>query len=164
MKRRSSFTLLELLVAVVILSTVGSLVGWKISQLIQRQRFQSDVGKLTTFLFQGRALAINTRSDWVLSVRKIKDRWQVALVCREDPEGFKGTGAPVTLQRAKLTFENRSFEELNVVFYSSGKVEPEGVLRMASDGSSKRHKGKKQTHFRASSKFTYCKNRSSKWM
>lgn len=130
MKKRSSFTLLELMIGIVILALSAGVIGWKIDGLIQRQQFETDAGKLKNLFHHARMLALNTRADWILNLKQGTKGWSAHLICREDPERTSSFAPSSKFGPFKLFIDEKAVDQFSAVFYSGGKVEPEGTLKI----------------------------------
>jgi prepilin-type N-terminal cleavage/methylation domain-containing protein len=123
------FTLLELMIAIAILASAGSILYWRLHGLIEKQRFQSDVRKVCDLFMQSRIIAINTRCDWQLHMQEVKGRWDVRLVCIEDPDRSPAFGQMTSLGSMQLFWNGAVMQTLALDFYSSGLVGPVGNIR-----------------------------------
>lgn len=129
MKRNSRFTLLEIMVVVCLLALSGSALAWKAQKWFEREKFFTDVSRFKSFLIGARMSALNTRSDWKLEIVEGKGKATAILSCRENPE----MGPQIFSLGALKIDRGKQF-----VFYSSGKVEPEGIVSVEKEGVGKK--------------------------
>lgn len=128
-RKKSNFTLLEVMIGVVILVLASGAIGWRIHRLLEKERLHSSAGQLKNLLLHSRMLALNTRADWVLQLNKDeKGKWNSQLICREDPDRSALFGPPTHLGAYQLRFDEAPVENFTLVFYSTGQVEPQGDL------------------------------------
>ncbi len=137
MNRRQAFTILEILIAVTILAFASMAIGWKTYRMIERYRFQSDVKRVQSAFQYAKMLAMNTRADWVWSLMKYENGWQALLICREDPDRLTQFSTPMRFQPYTFSFDGESLVSFAFVFYSTGHVEPQGILELQTTSTEK---------------------------
>ena len=125
------FTLLEVMVAIAILAVASGAILWRIDRMLDRQRFESDVGRLQGLFHYARALAINTQADWQFQIAETKEGCKARLFGVEDPERSSIAKQPSPLKKCRLFFDNKPAAALVFDFFSTGQVAPKGVLKIS---------------------------------
>lgn len=131
MKRRSFFTFLEVMIALVLLMIAGSAVSWKMHQWIQKRRFQSDLEQLRSRFFTCHHLALTMQADWRGVLRPLKGKWRFEASCL-DPS-INTYLPPITLHSFTLSFKGEVQKEFAVDFFSTGTLFPQGELTFYQD-------------------------------
>ncbi len=119
-KKKKAFTLLELLVAIVLISVVAGAVGWRMYAGIEKKRFQAEVERVKFQIVACQRLAIATQSDWQ-GVFKLKNRQYSFEVSGDMPSRVAFT--PQVLH-STVSVNGRNADEIVIDFYSSGVVLP----------------------------------------
>jgi prepilin-type N-terminal cleavage/methylation domain-containing protein len=130
--RKSNFTLLEMMIALLLLSIIGSLVGIRTVQGIEVKEFQVAVEGLRLELESCRQQALNTQADWWVNVEICNKRMLINHSCPE--MGLSKTSdwkAPF-----RLSWNGEPTQKIVFLFSSTGKIEPIGRLVFAG---SKKH-------------------------
>jgi Tfp pilus assembly protein FimT len=128
--KKLSFTLLEVMLVICIISLTSGGLYWKIHSLLERHQFETDVGSLKQALLQGRMMALNTKSDWQLSLMKGNKGWEGQLFCSEDGNGLIFSPRRVSMHSYNLFLDGKETRECTFNFYSTGLVEPGGILSL----------------------------------
>src|SRR5262245_18402494 len=82
--RRYLFTLLEVMIGIALLAIIAGTLFWRLDRMVARKRFASDLKSLRGTLISTRNLAINTKMDFRLELKRSKKGWGGRLICRED--------------------------------------------------------------------------------
>ncbi len=129
--RRSLFTLLEVIIAMVLLASVGSLVIFNIHTRVEKKRFHSQMEQLQDRFMTIHRLAIAMQADWVGAFKKDKDGWVFETKCLEI--GTKKTPA-LHFQAAQILLNGKNFDKLEIGFFSSGTILPSGSIAFLQKG------------------------------
>ena len=81
MKRKTFFTLLEVMIGVFLLLLAAGAVSWKMYPLIEKRKFQSDLERLRSRLLTCRHLALTMQADWRGSLVRVKNKWVFEMTC-----------------------------------------------------------------------------------
>jgi hypothetical protein len=130
MKKRLSFTLLEVMLGIALLAIASGALFWRLHRMIERKRFDSDVNRFRSILVSTRSLAINMKMDFRLELHWALEGWNARLVCREDPDLVYPLPRFSPL---KIVFNQKPVQAFYVDFYSSGFVGPSGLLVLSKD-------------------------------
>jgi prepilin-type N-terminal cleavage/methylation domain-containing protein len=128
MKKRKSFTLLELMVCLALISLLAGLVGMKGVDLLAHHRFYRG---LQTWLFdihRVQILAMNQGADVTCTLKKNKEGHYRAIF-ESDAPSFHSTSHDLN-GVSELIFENKPINEFKVTFFSSGRISPVGILKI----------------------------------
>ncbi len=127
-KKSKSFTLLELMVCLALISLLSAVLGIKGIDLLAHHRFY---GGLQTWLFdvhRTQILAMNQSCDVVCTIKKNQQGGYQALLTSDAPS-FPSTSSDLK-EVAHLFFEDKLVEEFQVTFFSSGRIFPVGLLKI----------------------------------
>ena|SRR5579872_1150726 len=130
MKR--AFTLLEVMVALALILIVGGLTGWKMHEAVCKKRFQSELSRLQSRIMTCHRLAAAMQCDWKGVLIKEGTGWIFETICIESPESKKLK--PLQLHSFDLFLNGKKIHELEIEFFSSGQIDPEGTFLFVADG------------------------------
>lgn len=129
---RRAFTLLEIAIALVIISIIGALVSVQVKKLIDSHRFESEVATLFIALQDAQILSATYQTD--ISLDFWTDSEGALVYCFASYEPFKThqfNSAPVVLRHTKiLKFNEAKQKRLHMDIYSGGRIEPRGILAL----------------------------------
>lgn len=123
MKR--AFSLLEIMVAFLLLTIASSIIGIQMHKAIQKKKFHTQVERLSDRLNVTQRLAIAMQADWKARFTKEQKSWLFKATCIEP--GVRGL-KPLKVDSLEILFNGKRVELLEFDFYSTGLVQPEGVL------------------------------------
>ena len=128
-RAKRAFTLLEMMVALFILTLVGTLVSVQVSKLIRAHRFEKEVSYLLTAIQEAQVLAVTYQTDIALDFRMEKGKLEYLFSSDEPFAKAIFHRQPVPLSVAtSLHFNKKRAKTVHLDIYSSGTVEPQGVL------------------------------------
>jgi prepilin-type N-terminal cleavage/methylation domain-containing protein len=121
---KRSFTLLEVMVAMVLLVIASGVIGMKMYDAVQKKYFQSELERLKARLLVSQRLAVAMQADWKGTLTRHGDEWIFDVACEEQE---RRKLAPLTLHSA-LLLDGKRFNDLTFDFFASGQVSPTGTL------------------------------------
>lgn len=125
--QENSFTLLEITIAIFILSLIGSVVSWQVSQLVSSQRFQRDGSDFSILLQEAQALAIIHQTDFEMRLILKKDRWTYQL-CSDEPLDSIDRASKELKETHFVTENGKKCKEITLKIFSSGRIEPHPLI------------------------------------
>lgn len=134
---RRAFTLIEVLIAIVLLAIASSVVGLRMHKAIEKKKFQTELERLRSRLRVSQKLAVSMQADWRGTLKKGEKGWIFEARC-EEVEGRRLT--PLHLDRLEIFFNGKRVDELNLDFFASGHISPDGVFLFQSDAGKERWK------------------------
>lgn len=125
-------------VALFILSIVGTLVGVQVSRLVKAHRFEKEISRLFTSLQEAQILAVTYQTDFSLDlfVEKGKLKYRFS---SDEPLAkavFSQEAVPFVFTTA-VRFNNKKIKAQHLDIYSSGSVEPRGILAFGTNDDGK---------------------------
>ena len=126
--RKSSFSLLEVMVVITLITLASASMGWKVHGMVAKKRFSSNVERLRSRLFATRQIAVNTQEDFRGHLVKKGATCSFQAWCVENP---KTANIPLLSMDFFNFFLNG--EEKNEIFFdftSSGDIFPQGCLQI----------------------------------
>jgi prepilin-type N-terminal cleavage/methylation domain-containing protein len=130
---RRAFTLLEIMVVLTILSLIGTVVSWNIKKSIDHHRFQSEISDLLIAWQSAQALAVTYKTDFALEFYMQNHHFYYRFSTDEPLSPTIFSQAPVLLKHThQLTVDKKKLENQRFEIYSTGCVEPQGVIRFSS--------------------------------
>ncbi len=129
MRIKRAFTLLEVMIALVIISIVGALTAFQVKKMIDAHRFESEVADLFIALQEAQVLSAAYQTDLALDI--FLQEGKPAYRFSTDEPLSRGTlnQDPVVLAHtASLKFKNAKASNLHFDIYSGGRIEPRGSL------------------------------------
>ena len=137
-KRVKSFTLLEITLCLALLSLTAGFIIWKVKGALQEVRFSNSFENLMVELQKAQFLALSYQSDLQLEFSHRNGRWFYS-TSSDEPSLRKETKKDVELEPlTSLKFNDEKREKLLLKIYSSGRIEPLGVLKLRGPASTRR--------------------------
>ncbi len=132
-KTARPFTLLEIMICLLILSVAAGAIGMRIADALSTHRFHLAVSDFTSQLKELQLLAMTHRADMELRLFKDKEEWKYQN--KSEPSLKVGSSAaPFLLSGSQMVFlDGKTFTELPLQIYSSGRIEPHGVLEFQTE-------------------------------
>jgi type II secretory pathway pseudopilin PulG len=131
MSNRRFFTLLELMIALMILTLIGALTSTQIKKLIDVHRFEQEVSTLFTTLQEAQILSATYRTDLSLDLTFSNNTLAYQITTDEPFTPFQLNQSPITLPHtARLQFNGKKATRLHFDIYSGGRIEPRGLLSL----------------------------------
>jgi hypothetical protein len=134
MRRGRAFTLLEICLCVAILTIAAGAMGWQIKKMIDRSRAERSVSNFAAQLKTLQLIAMSYQSDLRVELffdakgklfyKQIADDPRLQFL----PERLKQVDGIVEVKKGK-----EAVKRITLNLFSSGRVEPEGVLGFRGD-------------------------------
>ncbi len=123
-----AFTLLEIMVCLLILAAAAGAVGIRIVSALSSHRFHVSVGDFVSQVKELQLLAMTHRTD--MELRIFKDRGEWKYQTKIEPSLKVGClTTPFSLgAAAEVVLDGKAFPALPLSIFSSGRIEPRGVL------------------------------------
>ena len=126
---RRAFTLLEIMIALVILGVIGSVVAVQVKKMIDTHTFESEVTGLFISLQEAQVLSATYQTDLVLDIEKAGGKFSYKISTDEPFSTAMVSEKPMKLSRvSSVKFNEASPARLHLDIYSGGRVEPRGTL------------------------------------
>jgi prepilin-type N-terminal cleavage/methylation domain-containing protein len=127
---RKAFTLLEVMVAVVLISLGSAVVSVRMYKAIQKKKFHTQLERLRTRLTVSQKLAVASQTDWSACFKKEAHGWVFEVFC-DEMEHKKLP--PLMLSEIEIFLDQKKVDGLTFNFFSSGHVLPQGTLKFVRD-------------------------------
>lgn len=129
MLNKRSFTLLEMMIALMILSFIGALSAVQVKKLIDAHRFESEVSNLFIALQEAQVLSATYQTDIALDIYSKDGTLMYRFTTDEPFKSHQFNSKEVSLPHmAKLMFKDAKATKLHFDIYSGGRIEPRGLL------------------------------------
>jgi prepilin-type N-terminal cleavage/methylation domain-containing protein len=128
---RRTFTLLEVMIAIVLIGITSGVIGFQMHQAIGRKKFKSNLDRLSAQFSASQKMAIAMQADWKGTLRKEGKNWIFDAICEEIPEKRLNS---LPLGPIEIQFNGKKTDSLSIHFCSSGKTFPEGSLLFTYEG------------------------------
>jgi prepilin-type N-terminal cleavage/methylation domain-containing protein len=125
---KRSFTLLEMAIALALLSVIGTVVGVSVKKLIDSHRFESSLLSLFNELQQAQLLS--SAYDAEVAVDLFEEGGAFVACLHTEEPGLKryiATKRELT-RTAAITFNGKKVSSLHMDIYSGGRIVPRGVF------------------------------------
>lgn len=125
---KRSFTLLEMAVALALLSVIGTVVGVSVKKLIDSHRFESSLVSLFNELQQAQLLS--SAYDAEVTVDLFEEKGSFVVCLHTEEPGLKRyfeTKRELT-RTVAVTWNGKKISSLHMDIYSGGRIVPRGVL------------------------------------
>ena len=122
---KQTFSLLEIMVAFVVLAMASGIIGIQMHKAIKKKKFHTQIERLRDRLSVTQKLALAMQADWKAQIHKESKNWLFEAKCIE-PEVRELK--PLKIDTFDITFSGKRLNSFEFDFYSTGLVEPEGVL------------------------------------
>lgn len=128
MKRKRLFTLIEMVIALALLSLVGTVVGVSAKRLIDAHRFESHLLDLFHTLEQAQILSATYNAEVTVDLCREKNTF-VARFHTQEPHLKRYFATPKQLpQTAAVTWNAQPISSFHIAIYAGGRIVPRGVL------------------------------------
>ena len=123
MKSKRAFTLIEVMVAIVLIALASGVVAFNMRGAIEKKKFRSDLERLRARLTLAQKLALAMESDWKGVLKKEPGGWVFAT----EAEGVDTRKVPpLHLGQIEISFNGKPVRELTIDFFATGLTLPEG--------------------------------------
>lgn len=127
---RRCFTILEVMIAIVLLTIASGVVGLRMHKAVQRKKFHSELERLRARFTVSQRMAVAMQADWKGILRKDEEGWAFETSC-EEVAGKKLS--PLRLEKMEIVFNRKQFRELTFDFFASGHTLPDGIFVFTKD-------------------------------
>ncbi len=129
MAKRRTFTLLEIMIALVILGIIGSMTAVQVKKMVDVHRFESEVASLYISLQEAQILSATYQTDLALDFRKVGGRLTYQISSDEPfPKTISLLKATELSRVEECKFNDARSSQLHFDIYSGGRIEPRGTL------------------------------------
>lgn len=129
--KRRAFTLLEVMIAFLLIALASSLIGFKLLPAIEKKKFYSDLDRLKARMFTAQKLAIAMQADWKGCLKKDPLGWVFTVECAEW-NGKRLT--PLHISKMDIFLNRKKIpDQLEFDFFASGHLTPIGVFSFSRD-------------------------------
>lgn len=118
------------MIAIVLLSIAGSVIGIRISRALDEKRFQTAVNRLYIELEACRRLALNMQADWTAVLEQKGGRFVLHRRCLETAMSSKAEW----IAPCDLAWNGEKALQISILFAASGKISPAGRLEISGAG------------------------------
>ncbi len=126
---KRTFTLLEMMVALVILAIIGAFTGVQVKKLMDNHRFDSQVTDLFLALQEAQLIASTYQTDLALEIFSKDGVLQYQFTTDEPLSSKKFSQKEVKLKQViSMAFEQAKTTKLHFDIFSGGRIEPRGIL------------------------------------
>ncbi len=131
MTKRRAFTLLEIMIALMLILLASGVISYKMKGTIERKKFTSEIECLRTRMRGIQKMAMATETDWEGVLRKENSGWVFFLQC---DEAKSHKFSPFHLAKMEIALDQQKVQDLLVFyFYANGHTSPEGTLSFSLD-------------------------------
>lgn len=130
MKRRT-FTLLEVMIAFVLIAIASGIVSLKMHGAIEKKKFHSDIDRLKARMCVAQKLAMAGQADWSGILKREGRGWVFSIHC-EEVSGKQLI--PLHIAKMDIVLNGKKVQDqLHFDFFASGHTAPEGVISFTRD-------------------------------
>lgn len=129
MRVKKVFTLLEMVIALLILSIIGALTGVQVKKMIDKHRFEGEISNLFITLQEAQILSAVYQTDLKLDIFKENHHFAYRFSTHEPFPAHKLNQNAIALAHsAFIKFKGAKVSHLHFDIYSGGRIEPRGIL------------------------------------
>ena len=121
-----SFTLLEVMIALVLLAMAAGITGIRLHRGLEEKQFQTAADRLHAELEACRRQSLNMQTDWIAVLKKSGDRFVLTRVCPETKQSQRQEW-PAPCQ---LNWNGQPADEIQFLFSATGKIAPAGIFAL----------------------------------
>ncbi len=127
--KKAAFTLLEIMIALVIISIVGALTAFQVKKMIDVHLYEGEVADLFIALQEAQVLSAAYQTDLALDIF-LKDGKPAYRFSTDEPlsSGKLNQELIVLAHTASVKFKGAKASALHFDIYSGGRIEPRGSL------------------------------------
>ncbi|NGX36966.1 MAG: hypothetical protein K1000chlam2_00112 [Chlamydiae bacterium] len=122
-RKKSNFTLLEIVICVAILGIAAVTVGWQMRNMLAMHHFHKNIDNLLTDLRKCQLIALSDRSDIEIRIYKMEDRYFYHLYS-DTPIPFFKSKPMKMIGLKEVRQKNRPIDALTIYIYGNGRIEP----------------------------------------
>jgi prepilin-type N-terminal cleavage/methylation domain-containing protein len=126
MRNKKAFTLLEVMIAILLLAITASVLAVRVSKAIDDQRFKSGGERLKNEILVSRQLALNMQADWQAQLELNGDE----LYFRRSSLEADQTIAMHWKCPGEMLWNHQRVQKISFLFSSTGKVIDVGVIEL----------------------------------
>lgn len=126
MKKRKLFSFIEVMISLTLLLLIAGTIGWQVYGVLERKRFLADLEKLKTRCLSLQRLSLTTQTDWKGILTPEGKNWIFQSVCLDTTQPIHFS--PLKLKATEVLLNGQQQELINIEFFSSGKIKPNGTL------------------------------------
>jgi len=130
MRTNRRLTLLEVVVGLSLLLLAAGSLGWKMQNYLEKRRFRTSAEQMKSRMMTIQRLAVNQQSDWRGELTHEGKNWVFRVECLDPPRAK--SSSPIYLRGAEVMLNGKKEEAVTFGFFSSGFVQPSGVLEIRS--------------------------------
>lgn len=126
--------MLEMMVALVIMSLIGTLVAVQTTKLVRVHRFEKEISDLFIAVQEAQVLAVTYQTDISMDFTRQKEQLRYRL-SSDEPFAkpiFDQKSIPLSSGTA-LAFNKKKSNGCHFEIYSDGNIEPKGILSFSSN-------------------------------
>lgn len=128
MRNNRAFTLLELCVVILILSTAAGFLGWRVKEAIDHHQFKENIHAFTGELRKLQSLALSYRTEVEVKIFSKKEKLYYEILCDEPLPFLKIKEKKCLKQGRFLSLDGRPMTQVTLILFSSGRIEPAARL------------------------------------
>jgi prepilin-type N-terminal cleavage/methylation domain-containing protein len=133
MRIKRAFTLLEMMIALVILGLIGSVTAIQVKKLIDNYRFEAEISSLFIALQEAQILSSTYQSDFALDITSDHGVFAYRFTTDEPLSPHLFSQQKFSLAHtAYLKFNGARMSSLHFDIFSGGRIEPRGRLCFSS--------------------------------
>ncbi|HSX11289.1 MAG TPA: type II secretion system protein [Chlamydiales bacterium] len=129
-KSKRLFTLLEVMIAMVVLVIASGGIAWKMQGAVRRKQFQSELERFRARLMVCQRLAVAMQADWRGVLVQNGQEWTFEVTCEE--EGQRRLSSLVL--HSSIQLDGKKISGMTLDFFASGQVLPAGRLTFSQNG------------------------------
>jgi len=111
------------MVAITLLAIASGVVGIKMQSAVRKKQFHSQLERFQARLLVSQKLAIAMQADWKGVLKKQGKEWIYSTTCEEEQARKL---SPLSLNSMEIFFDGEKVDEIEIDFFASGQVLPEG--------------------------------------
>jgi Tfp pilus assembly protein FimT len=129
---KNFFTLLEILIAISLLTILVSLVSIKTTEAINKYRFDSNIKKISSYVEFSKKIAISHKADVILTFNQKKSDTTLKISSYEDTPIFNNMkNIEEKFKNLNFSFDKTIIKNLTITFTSTGYYFPKGEIAFA---------------------------------
>ncbi len=131
-RNKRPFTLLEIMIAITLLTLAAGGTLWKIHSVLKKKRFQTDVALFQSQILAAHQMAFAAQADWEGILQKKGNRWIFKAYCTDPPHSRSLPKSTLQFEKVQLGGEAQS--DLHLIFFSTSEIRPQGLITLENDG------------------------------
>lgn len=129
-KNRRYFTLLEIVIAILLVSIFATLIGVNLNEALYKHSYENDIKKMDNYIEFSKKMAFSNQADIYMHLKQAEKKIEIEIGTSSDMGFFKNIKKTKdTFNNMRFEFNEESLDNLEIIFTSNGEILTKGELK-----------------------------------